>query len=300
MRFELLPPIPAVTLARQLQQIPLFAFASVEELFHLAEIAKQVRYVPGATVQEAGSPAEYMQILLEGRIRIRTANGNEKEASPPTMVGTQEVLEGKPLFGSVQATVESVALVMEAEEFRSLLSHNIQLAQGLFRTFFDTTSGNNPRDSISSIRQINSVLPEPLKTVDKVLLLQELSIFSLASAKELYELATMTQEVKLKAEATAFSEGDPSSIFQILSGELELQPVEVSRKPTLVGANQVIGVKETLSGMHWDRPAVVSKPIRALQLERESLLRLLSDRIDLLQVIFGALFITSNTKKANK
>ncbi len=292
MRFELLPPVPAVTLARQLRQIPLFGFVSVEELFRISEIAKQVRYEPEATVQEAGSAAEYLQVLVEGRVSVRTANGSEKEVDPPTMLGVREVLEGRPLSESVRATAESVALVMEAEEFRSLLSHNIELAQGLFRTILGTPSGDSSMVSIGSFSRDDSSLPEPLKPVDKVLLLQGLAIFARASADELYELAAVTREITLEAEESVFSESDPPSILQILSGELELRAAEASRAPIEVRAGQVLGIDETLSGSRWAWRAVASEPLRALQLERESLLRLLSDRIDLLQVIFGALFVT--------
>ena len=52
MRFELLPPVPAVTGVRQLRPIPLFSFASVDELFRFSTIAQQVRHTKGSMFQK--------------------------------------------------------------------------------------------------------------------------------------------------------------------------------------------------------------------------------------------------------
>ena len=70
MRFELLPPVPAVVLADQLRRIPLFSFVDVDELFRISSIARQVRHEVGVTIQEEGTPVEYIQVLVEGKIRL--------------------------------------------------------------------------------------------------------------------------------------------------------------------------------------------------------------------------------------
>ncbi len=51
MRFELLPPVPAVTVVRQLRPIPLFSCVSVDELFRFSAIAQQVGHTQGSTFQ---------------------------------------------------------------------------------------------------------------------------------------------------------------------------------------------------------------------------------------------------------
>src|SRR3990172_673449 len=94
-QFELLPPVPAISLVRRLKEIPLFRFASVDELFRIATISRQVRYGAGARVQERGVPAEYIQVLVQGRFRV--ANGREDGSevlAPPAMLGFQDVLKG--------------------------------------------------------------------------------------------------------------------------------------------------------------------------------------------------------------
>lgn len=286
MRFELLPPVPAVTLARRLRAIPLFGFASVDELFRISSIARQVRYEPSAEVQSLGGPADYIQVLVEGNFRVSNGSGEDVVASPPKMLGFQEVLEGTSLREDAVAETESVALVMPAEEFRTLLSANIEMAQGLFRMLLGA------RDGAGVIRPASPARYEPrdreLKTVEKVMFLQALPILARATAEELYALAAVSREVELEAESTAFTQGDPPAILVLLSGEIRLEPAEPAEERALPG--DCLGFGETLAGTRWSRTGRVVSSGRALRVEREALLDLLSERTDLLQSIFGVLF----------
>ena len=94
MQFELLAPVPAVTLARKLREIPLFRFVSVDELFRISVISQQVRYEANANVQKRGARAEYIQVLLEGTVEMHYGEQKTELVEPPALLGFQEVLEG--------------------------------------------------------------------------------------------------------------------------------------------------------------------------------------------------------------
>lgn len=290
MRFELLAPVPAVALARKLRLIPLFRFASVDELFRIATIARQVRYPARATVQERGAPAEFIQILLEGSFEAHEKDG-ARALEPPAMVGFQEVLEGTTTRETVQARVESIALVMASEEFRTLLSANIELAQGLFRLLLES-SANGDRPSAMRAPSLEQAAHEDnLKPVDKALILQSIPLFARADSDELFELAGITRELELEPEEAVFSEGDPASILALLSGELEIKAGSGAEDDSFnITAGQCIGVDESLAGAPWPYRARVLTGGKALEIQRELLFELLSDRLDLLQTIFGAVF----------
>lgn len=283
MRFELLPPVPAVALARQLRQIPLFGFASVDELFRISSIAQQVRYEAGATVQERGSPAEYIQVLVQGELRV-SEGGEERPLTPPALLGFQEVLEGSALRHDAAAAMESIALVMPAEDFRTLLSANIEMAQGLFGMLLGT--GNGAGGSVAKIREEHQ--GRQLGTVDKVMVLQALPILTRATAEEIYALAAIAREEELARGDVAFSEGDAPSILLLLSGELELTSSELPA--AAAGPGTCLGFGETLAGQKWRQTGHAVAAAKTLRIEREALLELLSDRIDLLQGIFSAIF----------
>jgi CRP-like cAMP-binding protein len=289
-QFELLPPVPAISLVRRLREIPLFRFASIDELFRIATISRQVRYGAGARVQERGAAAEYIQVLVQGRFRLVNGRDDGDEVlAPPAMLGSQEVLKGTTLQSTATAETESIALVMPAEEFRTLLGANIELAQGLFRMLL-TPSGADERVSFEGRPPTfrYEQRERPLTNVEKVLCLQTIPILSHATAEELYEVAAITKEIPLKATESLFTPGVPASIVLLLSGVVELESSAGSKG--ILGAGSSIGVRETLAGAGFAETARVVESGKALQIDREPLFDLLADRMDLLQGVFSAVF----------
>ena len=286
--FELLPPVPAISLVRRLKEIPLFRFASMDELFRIATISRQVRYAAGARVQERGAPAEYIQVLVQGRFRVVDGDASEVLA-PPAMLGSQEVLKGTALQSTATAETESIALVMPAEEFRTLLGANIELAQGLFRMLLKPSGANDRTSSEGRSATFRYEHRErPLTTVEKVMCLQTIPILSHATAEELYEVAAIAKEIPLAMGENLFTPGAPASVALLLSGAIELESASGSKAG--VGAGCSIGVRETLAGASFAETARVVESGRALQIDREPLLDLLGDRMDLLQGVFSAVF----------
>ena len=289
MQFELLAPVPAVTLARKLREIPLFRFASVDELFRVATIAQQVRYDQHTKVQKRGAQAAYIQVLLEGAFEVTTEQQRAERVEPPAMLGFREVVAGTTLQTDATAASDSIALVMAAEEFRTLLSANIELAQGLFRMLLEEKESDPAPSQTGASQELQAPTPGgELKSVDKVLYLQILPVFERARADELYELAAITRDVVLEPDQSLFSEGHPCSIWLVLAGEVALESRDGERKET-ASTGDCIGVHETLAGADWSWRARATSSGRALSIERDALFDLLSDRMDLLQGIFGAI-----------
>ncbi len=287
--FELLPPVPAISIVRRLREIPLFRFASMDELFRIAGIARQVRYAGGSRVQERGLPADYIQVLVQGRFRV-SQDGKERGEvmAPPAMLGFQEVLKGAALQDSATAETESIALVMAAEEFRTLLAANIELAHGLFRMLLESPEADEPVSPGRAPLVRYEPRETPLSTVEKVMYLQAVPILSHATAEELYEVAAITRAISLQAQESFFTPGTIASITLLLSGEVELTSPGGTK--TRAGAGTAIGVRETLAGASFADTARVVEPGSALQIDREPLFDLLADRMDLLQGVFAALF----------
>src|SRR3989304_5233937 len=161
-QFELLPPVPAISLVHRLREIPLFRFTSMDELFRIATISRQVRYAADVRGQERGAPADNIQVLVQGRFRLDDGREDSEILVPPAMLSFQEVLKGTALQSSAVSETESIALVMPAEEFRTLLAANIELAQGLFRMLLGATGnggGTAPAARTSSFRSAHRAAP---------------------------------------------------------------------------------------------------------------------------------------------
>jgi CRP-like cAMP-binding protein len=241
-------------------------------------------------VQERGAPAEYIQVLVSGRFRLEEADGAPAEIlTPPAMLGIQEVLKGTALRGSAVAETESIALVMPAEEFRTLLAANIELAQGLFRMLLEPGNGDGPVGSVARPKRSFRFEPReaPLSTVEKVMYLQTLPILSHATADELYEVAAISREIALVDLETLYTAGSPAAIVLLLSGAVELSSDNGTES---AGSGDCLGVRETLAGGSFLETARIVSGGTALQIDREPLFDLLADRMDLLQGVFSAVF----------
>jgi CRP-like cAMP-binding protein len=301
MEFEVLPPIPAVTSARQLRQISLFAFASVDELFRFSAIAKQVRHKEGGTLQKKGAPADFIQVLLEGKASVSIDDSREEEIRPPALLGFREVLEGTPLRQNVRARESSICLALSAEDFRTLISDNIELAAGLFRMLLEPSAKNGPPSLLKGAigtdsNRRSTGASDKKESINTALLLQELPIFRRANAEELLHLAGIAREVELAEGNDLFGEGDPPSIWVVLEGEISVTGPE-KVETVEVSAGDALGIDETLAGQPLGWRGQVRRGGTALRIDREPLFDLLSHRGDLLQGIFGTLFQSSRLEE---
>lgn len=292
-RFELLRPVPAVTIAAELKRIPLFRFASVDELFRISTIARQVRHETGATIQEAGSRTDYIQVLVEGKVRVEDPDG-AREQGPPAIFGFQTALEGSRLDQSVVAIEESICLAWSAEDFRNLISDNIDLAEGLFQMLLGE-SDDDGKPSLSKATVRREVVQQAARpqnpgtaSIEKGWVLQEVPLFSRATPGDLLDLAGIVREVGLREGELVIREGELPAMLILLSGEIALEPPEGGDR-IVAGAGDIIGVTETLAGRRFGWRGTVTREGRALQIERGDLFELLSDHLDLLQGLFGSI-----------
>ena len=66
-------PLPAVELADRLRRIRLFDFVSVDELFRVASLGRQVRHEVGRTLAQEGQSADMLHFVLDGRVAVQSA-----------------------------------------------------------------------------------------------------------------------------------------------------------------------------------------------------------------------------------
>jgi CRP-like cAMP-binding protein len=302
-----LEPLPAVELADRLARLPLFTLTTVDELFRIAGTGRQVRHEPGRTIYEAGRRAVELQFLLDGQVtRVAVnddgATGPAEEITGPASFGFDEVFEGVPQKATVKAGGIAICLSLPNDQFLGLLSENTELAQGVFRMLLDTHGGTAWGQVLRDVARPPTAarLRDGLQTIEKVLVLEEMPVFSRASSDQLAALASITREVKLTAGEVLFGAGDAPAIHIVLEGELSLEPMD-GGTPLSAGPGDCTGVYETLGGLdqtgwrgHVTRGGV------ALRVEREALFDLLADQIDLLQGLFSAVQRQAPTQPASQ
>ncbi|HEY9100829.1 Crp/Fnr family transcriptional regulator [Chitinimonas sp.] len=111
-----------------LKQIPLFHGLSDEELSHIEASATAKTYPKGTIIINEGDPGSSMFLLMQGRLKVFVSDSNGKEyvlavLGPGEYVGELALLDDEPRTASVETEEQSAFLVIQKEDFLSLL-HN--------------------------------------------------------------------------------------------------------------------------------------------------------------------------------
>ena len=284
-----LEPLPAVELASRLRSVPLFAFVSVDELFRIALLGRQVRYEPGRTLCEAGRAVESIQFLLDGRVTAARPNDETKEVAAPNVVGFESVIEGSPAEQTIKAVETTIALSLTTDEFLSLLSENVEIAQGIFRLMVERRGG------VGRHTVMHGTVPSSLERklqegqyqpVDTVLLLQSSPLLERATAAQLLGLAGIARPVTFTPGADPLTGAEPS-VLVVLTGTIRIEAE--GNEPQTADAGDVIGIYETLAGVSSPVRVSVITAGQGLRFLRSDILDALADDIGLLRGIFSAL-----------
>ncbi len=282
-------PLPVVELANRLRQIPLFDFVSIDELFRIAAASRQVRHEEGRELYHEGTHAAEVQFVLEGTVQFDGDGAAPYERTAPAVLGFENMLEGSPLHHTIRAVDRTICLTIRGDQFLTMLSDNVVLAQGLFRMLLDTPKTRHWRPVYTPPPKAESPVARrlPLQPLDKVLLLRQNPLLARASVNQLFALATITREMTLTAGTVLFTDSDAPALYYVMSGEVELNGDGF--EPVVAVAGSTIGISETLAGVSVGRRGVVTREGAALRLDREELFDVLGDHVDLLQGLFSGL-----------
>jgi HEAT repeat protein len=283
-------PLPAVELANRLRSIPLFEFVSVDELFRISGIGRQVRHEAGRVLYHQGSAAEMLQFLLDGKVAMGSDAGESHEIEAPAALAFYEVLEGSPVRVTLQAVDTVICLALNGEEFLTLLSENSPIAQGLFRMLLGGTAAASWRSFLKgeAPEEVRRLAANRMTPVEKVLVLQQVPIFARITAEQLLALAKIAHLVPIAAGSPLFEVADRAAIFTMLSGQVRLEQSGVSA-PTTLTVGDATGVYETLAGQRTGARAQVIQPGAVLRIDREELFDVLGDHTALQQGLFSAM-----------
>jgi ATP/ADP translocase/HEAT repeat protein/CRP-like cAMP-binding protein len=292
-----LEPLPAVELANRLRTVPLFAFSSVNELFRIAMLGRQVRHEPGRVLYEAGRHVESIQFILDGRLAGTRPGGDTKEVTAPGVVGFEAIIEGSPAQKTMKAVEMTIALALTSEEFLSLLSENVEIAQGIFRLMVERREGTWRTVLHGTIPPSLTAKMDggDLQPLDTILLLQSSPLLSRATASQLVGLSGIARPVALVPGTNPLA-GPDASMLVVLKGEIRVNregaPLETA------GPGDLIGIYETLSGVALTAKGEVVSAGHGVRFMRSDVLDVLADDIGLLRGIFSALLHMPETDAA--
>jgi CRP-like cAMP-binding protein len=284
-----LEPLPAVVLASQVHDLPLFASLSVEELFRLAGASRQIRHEPGTILLAARTVPDTLHVLLDGEV-VQTGGAAPQTVAAPAVFGFSEALLSRPMRHVVRTSDTAVTLAMTAEELRTQLAYNPELVRGLFATM-TPRRGETARSQIHPTgagRELAQLGSDGVTPIAKVLALGHVPVFAHLTAEEAMELARITHTVTMTDGQTLFRAGDRPATWLLLSGEIRLEATETLPATTASGGDAV-GSFSALAGPRVGREATVTRSGVALRVCRDDLFELLGDRPELLRQIFAGM-----------
>jgi CRP-like cAMP-binding protein len=285
--------LPAVEVVDRISRIPMFEFVSVDELFRIASLGRESRHLEGQELQGAGDPIEYVECLIQGTVRATDGEGQSSDHRAPSVFGLQEVLQGAPISSAVLASESVVSFRIRAADFMTMISDNVWLTQGLFRTLLaEHDGGTSPVQYIPRRANGGSTAApiRPLQPVDQAFLLRQHPLLGHATASQLLALVEAAREVPLVQGQVVFEADTAAALYLVLDGALLLKAADGAAVPVLSGST--VGVAETLAGHAAGWQATVTENGRALRLGQDELLAVLTDHVDLMQGLFsGALAV---------
>jgi AAA family ATP:ADP antiporter len=283
--------LPIVELADRVRVIPLFVSLSVDELFRIAQAGEEVRHPAGRDLCHAGTPASDVLFLLDGGVQAVDGIAANTEITPPAVIGFEDVLQGTALRSTVRAIETTVCFRIAADDFMTMVSDNVLLAQSLFGLLLA-----NDRPRIPFAAPPSRPLPDHAApgAATAARLLRQDPLLARASAAQLLALTAVAPEVPLKSGTVLFDVGTPPAVYQIVQGEVLLEHPGAS--PELAPAGATIGVADTLAGSASGWRATVTKDGRALRLDRDELFSVLADHVDLMQGLFCGVLALRNAE----
>ncbi len=116
-----------------LQAVDLFTYCNAEQMMRIAGIARQRNFADGEKVYSVNDAAEAMCCVVEGAVTLRQSTGGERRIESRQIFGVSEILSDRLRSEDAWADTDTVALVIDAEDFFDLLSNNVEIVKALFR-----------------------------------------------------------------------------------------------------------------------------------------------------------------------
>jgi len=127
-----------------------------------------------------------------------------------------------------------------------------------------------------------------LTTIEKVMALQNVDIFSEVSTEQLSHLALIAQEVTCVAQDVLYHESDPpQAMYLVLEGRVRLHRSGI--EVTVAGVSEVFGTWALFDDEPMVVTATVLESCRLLRIDRDDFIDLLADYVQITQGVLKAM-----------
>ena len=121
-----------------IRRVPLFSMLTEAQATAVADAVVKRRFKRGEMIVEQGKKSNALFILLNGRVRVLTADGRGREVilatlQPGDHIGEMSLIDNEPHSATVRAEVQSDVLMLGRMEFARCLPENSSMAYAVMR-----------------------------------------------------------------------------------------------------------------------------------------------------------------------
>ena len=113
--------------------VDLFHDISGEEVSHVAQIAEEIEFSTGDVIFEEGDVGDSMFIIIDGSVKIHKGDKEIATLSKGKFIGEMALLDQEPRSASVTATVDTILLQINREDFYDLMASRMEIMQGIVK-----------------------------------------------------------------------------------------------------------------------------------------------------------------------
>lgn len=130
------PAFTTLEKAELIRSVDLFSQASVEELYRLATIAREVGFPAQWVIFQESDIADAFYIVVHGQVECVSKPGDLRVVTGPgEVLGLFSALTRESRHARATALEKTVAISIAAEDLFSLLSNNMEIVVSMFKHF---------------------------------------------------------------------------------------------------------------------------------------------------------------------
>ena len=116
-----------------LKGVDLFSSLTADELFALAQIATEERYLNGEIIFNEDDPGDSMYVIIHGSVSVFNQKNDLAELLKGECFGEMALLDHEPRSSSIKASSDLTILKIDENNFYNLIAENVQITQGIMK-----------------------------------------------------------------------------------------------------------------------------------------------------------------------
>ena len=122
--------------AELVRGVEVFSQATVEELYRLGAIAREVGFPADGVIFRENDASDAFYIVVRGQVELTCQESAGREVfGPGEAVGLYSVLMRETRCATAKALEDTVGICIGAEDFYNVLSNNMEMVTSIFKYF---------------------------------------------------------------------------------------------------------------------------------------------------------------------